>query len=188
MTLPRLRNEVYRGLAVRSEACCWCGSASVHTDGPHAVQSLHPAGGAARQAARASTTPPALPPLPTTLTPASTSGPASRIPSPSVKPSIVTPVRRRRHLGGRAARALDERDRRRDPAERPSAALPARRRWRWRWWHSLAEQIEKTVAAHHGCLRRQRELPPEVAERSTRSACATSAASVRSVLPGSNNV
>jgi hypothetical protein len=67
----------------------------------------------------------------------------------------------------------------------PSAAQVADR---WRRWHSLAEQIEKTVAAHHGCLRRQHELPPEVAERSTRSASATSAASVRSVLPGSNNV
>jgi hypothetical protein len=168
-------------------------AASVDTDGPHAVQSLHPAGGAARQAARPSTPVPATrgpPPLPTRLTPASTSGPASRIPSPSVKPSIVTPVRRRRHLGGRAARALDERDRRRDRAERPSAALRARRRWPigGAGGTALAEQIEKTVAAHHGCLRRQRELPPEVAERSTRSACATSAASVRSVLPGSNNV
>ena len=75
-------------------------AAIVHTDGPQAVQSLHPAGGAARQAARASTPVHAtrgLPPLPT--------------------------------LGGRAARALDERHRRRDRAERPSAAIRARRRW-----------------------------------------------------------
>jgi hypothetical protein len=223
MTLPLLRNEVYRGLAVRSQARCWCRSVddgeihgrrrgefsvavAVYVDlhdhrppaGPQhpgrsnakdplaimtAVDSPEKRlfasttqafckrgagaprpGTACRECAHRRPTRCPVPPPGRWGRTASRAGVDARPRHPR-PPAATNPGRACGTSTGRApstprpCRAAERGD--------PSAAQVADR---GRRWHSLAEQIEKTVAAHHGCLRRQRELPPEVAERSTRSA------------------